>query len=283
MRKFTSFLAAAGAMLLMGSVSQATVVFSDNFDGYANQAAFQASWTPVGAQPTATLSTAQSVSAPKSVNVSAGSTTAVAQRNEKSFTASPVLAVGDTLVWSFDFYDSDSSVSPYRQYANLQDGTAPGAANQLVSIGMNNNQTSPNSGGNYYMARILGYTVVAGADPDGGPAESVGGAGAYFKLNDFTAPHRTTGWHNLKVVISTDDGLSTDYAFYVDNVLSERVNNIGTAAQIRQYSNIRIGAGVSSTREAFFDNMSLEYTAGPEPAALALFGLVGLGLSRRRA
>jgi hypothetical protein len=270
-------------MLLMSSATQAATVFSDNFDGYANQAAFQASWTPVGSQPTATLSTVQSVSAPKSVNVSAGSTTAVSQRNEKNFTASPVLAVGDTLTWSFDFYDSDSSVSPYRQYANLQDTAAPAGTNQLISLGMNNNQTSGNSGGNYYMARILGYTVPTTADADGGPAESVGGASAYFKLNDFTAPHRTTGWHNLKVVISTDDGLSTDYAFYVDNVLSERLSNVGTAAQSRQYSNIRIGAGVSSTREAFFDNMSLEYAAVPEPAALALFGLVGLGLSRRRA
>lgn len=43
-------------------------------------------------------------------------------------------------------------------------------------MGFNNNQSGPNSGGQYYMARILGYTVPTTADPDGGPVESVGGA-----------------------------------------------------------------------------------------------------------
>ena len=57
---------------------------------------------------------------------------------------------------------------------------------------MNNNQTIANSGGNFYMARILGYTVPTTADPDGGPAESVGGAGAFFKLNDTGVGLRTT-------------------------------------------------------------------------------------------
>ena len=47
-------------------------------------------------------------------------------------------------------------------------------AGQVVSLGMNNNQFVTSSGGNYYMARILGYTPLT-IDPDGGPNESYTG------------------------------------------------------------------------------------------------------------
>ena len=96
---------------------------------------------------------------------------------------------------------------------------------------------------------------------------------------------RSLGWHNLKVVLSTDDGLSTDYAFYVDSVLAEKVSNVGIAASIRSYDNIALGSGLSNaSTEVFFDNVRLEYV--PEPATIALAGVL-LGLAactaRRRA
>jgi hypothetical protein len=127
-------------------------------------------------------------------------------------------------------------------------------------MGLNNNQTIANSGGNFYMARILGYTVPTTPDPDGGPTESVGGSGAFFKLNDFgAAPLRSLGWHNLRVEITTDNvAQGHDYAFYVDNVLSELVSNLGTTT--RSYDVIRIGSGLSNANtEAFVDNMYLEF------------------------
>ena len=135
------------------------------------------------------------------------------------------------------------------------------------------------------MARILGYTVPTTADPDGGANESVGGAGAFFKLNDFSVGLRSLGWHNLKVEISTDDGLSSDFAFYVDNVLAEKVQNIGTAATLRSYDNITLGSALSNgSTEAFFDNVYLEVAAVPEPSVMAvgLLGLGGLWLRNRR-
>lgn len=283
---------AIAALIVGGSVSgaHAGLILSDNFDGYADQAAFEAAWTPIGTvvPKSGVLSTAQSSSSPQSIQVP-GTATSSQYRNQRSFTetstfsSSGNLGIGEKVIWSFDFYDSAPTGAPARNYSNLQDTTAPAGTNQLVSMGLNNNQSGANSGGQYYMARILGYTVPTTADPDGGPNESVGGASAYFKLNDFGVGSRSLGWHNLKAVITTDDGLSTDYEFYVDNVLAERVNNIGSTSSIRSYDNIRIGSGLSNgSTEAFFDNMHLEYV--PEPSVLLLSSLASVALlfARRR-
>ena len=127
---------------------------------------------------------------------------------------------------------------------------------------MNNNQTIANSGGNFYMARILGYTVPTTADPDGGPAESVGGAGAFFKLNDTGVGLRTTGWHNLSVDIT-----NVDFKFYVDGALAETVLNTFT---LSSYDKVRLGSGLSAGADANFDNVSVQTITTPEPSAVAV-------------
>jgi hypothetical protein len=285
MKKAKALLAIAIVMLLSGRAS-ATIVLADSFDSYANQAAFQAAWPPIGtvAPLSAVLSTEQSLSPTQSIKINGEPTTNGKERNRRSFTETGTIGIGDQLIFSFSFYDTAPTASPFRQYANLQDTTAPGATNQLIAMGLNNNQIGANSGGQFYMARILGYTVPTTADPDGGPAETVGGAGAFFKLNDFGVGGRSLGWHNLKVILTTDDGLSTDYSFYVDNTLAERVSNIGTAASIRSYDNIVIGSGLSNAsptgvgNAAFYDNMHLEFVPAvvPEAGSFAAVGLVGL-------
>jgi hypothetical protein len=257
---------------------QGQILLSENFDSYASQAAFEAVWTPIaGTAPTSgTLTTDQFVSPMNSIRID-GTTTTGQQRNRRSFTESGAITTPNLIAFSYDFYDSSASAQPYRQYANLQDSTAPTGTGQLVSMGLNNTQTSANSGGNYYMARILGYNVVTTADPDGGPAESVSGSGVYFKLNDFGVGLRSTGWHNLKVEISTDDALSTDFVFYVDGVLAEKVSNVGTAAAFRSYDNVTLGSGVSNAgNAAYYDNFLVEMAPVPEPGVTAL---LGIGLS----
>lgn len=277
------FLAAAAALLGLSSAHAATIV-SDSFE-YADQAAFEAAWPAIGsvAPISGELSTAQASSPTKSIR-NPGTATSSQSRNRLTFAETGSIATSNKVIWSFDFYDSNGTNSPARNFSNLQDTTAPSGTNQLVAMGLNNNQTGANSGGQFYMARILGYTVPTTADPDGGPAESVGGAGAFFKLNDFGVGARSTGWHNLKAVLSTDDGLSTDYEFYVDGLLAEKVSNIGSAASIRSYDNIALGSGLSNASvEVFFDNMKLETV--PEPAAIAMVCMVlgaVAGCGRRR-
>ncbi|HSU53597.1 MAG TPA: PEP-CTERM sorting domain-containing protein [Candidatus Dormibacteraeota bacterium] len=273
------------AIGVVAFTSSAATLVQDNFDSYANQAAFESVWAPIGtvAPLSAELSIAQASSGPNSIRVP-GTASNSQSRNRLSFAETGLPSV-TLITWSFDYYDSAPAASPQRNFANLQDTTGPSGTGQLISMGLNNNQTSANSGGNYYMARILGYTVPTTADPDGGPTESVGGSGAYFKLNDFGVGLRSLGWHNLKVEISSDDGLSADFSFYVDNQLAEKVQNIGSAATLRSYDNITIGSGLSNgSTEAFFDNMQLDVAPVPEPS-VAVLGLLGIGMlfgSRRR-
>jgi hypothetical protein len=152
-------------------------------------------------------------------------------------------------------------------------------------MGLYNNQTISNSGGNFYMARILGYTPPT-IDLDGGPTEVSGlASGAFFKLNDFAnAPLRSTGWHNLMVEISTDDGLSADFKFFVDGILAERVSDVGSAATLRSYDTVRLGSGLSNGGNAvWYDNFSVQVVI-PEPSAvgLGLLGTLALACRRRR-
>ena len=133
------------------------------------------------------------------------------------------------------------------------------------------------------MARILGYTVPTTADPDGGPAETVGGSGMYFKLNDFGVGLRSLGWHNLKTIITTPDGVTTNYQFFVDGTLAEKVSGIGAAGTLRSYDNIAIGSGLTNGGvDAYFDNMNLQVIPAPEPGSIALLGIAAALSVRRR-
>jgi len=250
------------SILLVADWSNATVLLNDNFDGYADQIAFNTAWTIVTGTG-GTLTTLQASSSPNSVNF--GTTAA---RNDRSFAESGNPSALNQVTFSIDFYDSNAAASPYRQVSSLIDG-AGSASGQLISLGMNNNQLSSSSGGNYYMARILGYTVPT-VDPDGGPDESYTGSGIFFKLNDYGVGLRSTGWHNLTVKIT-----DTAFNFFVDGLLAETVSNTLT---LRSYDSVRIGSGISSLNEAYIDNVMVEIAPVPEPSTLALGMMGGIGI-----
>jgi hypothetical protein len=269
MKRCTTLIAALFVFATGLSTANAAIIVNDNFE-YANQAAFQASWPAIGttAPTSGELSTEQSVSPTHSIK-GPGTATSAQYRNIKTFGATPVINVGDQLVWSFDYWDNAPTGNPNRNYANLQSSSAPSAspAGQLISMGLNNNQLNADSGGPAYQARILGYSHPA-VDANGGPNESGGGtgAGAYFKLNDFATGGRggsTAGWRNLKLILSTTNGTSTNYDFYVNNVLAER--EVVTGAPL-QYTEIRMGSGLSNGNiPVYFDNMFLEFIPGLPP------------------
>lgn len=244
---------AIGAMVLMAGAgwAHATTVFLDeNFDGYADQAAFQAAW-PVSGTASTVLNTDQSVSAPKSVQGLTTATRNIRNVGEIGFmNGSP-----ETIIFRFDFYDSDSAASPYRQYAELVDGSPVGSG-QLYAMGLNNNLL-----GNYYMARILGA--------DGGS-----GTSAFFRLDGAGAPVRSTGWHTLEARIT-----DTSVSYYVDSVLSKTVDISGLTD--RSLDTVRVGSNLSSTRVAYFDNIHVELT--PEPVTVTLLAMGALFLRRRMA
>ncbi len=299
MKRLTTLVVTLVMVGMSGSMAHAVIVFQDNFDSYfdgsgnPDQTAFTNVWTPIGCQgagSTCTLNTTSTVSNQVSndfVGIDAlhdkailnhspiqptPGTNDAAERNQITFPASPTVNVGDKLSFSFDFYDIAPTAAPYRQYINLQSSLAVGTlpAGQLLSMGMNNNQGAAVSGGNYYMTRVLGYSNPT-VDPDGGPDEALA-ATNYVKLNDYDptptdsvadgpgARGTTAAWHNLKVEITTANGTDTDYNYFVDGVHAEHINVAGSSP--RTYSAIRLGAGLSSTNDAYFDNLLVEFTPG---------------------
>jgi hypothetical protein len=275
MRVSKLFILAAAVLLFLTAGSRAALIVNDNFDSYANQAAYDAAWPSASTVGNCVLSTTQAQSAPNSVLIGTTGT-----RSGQSFSEIGNPSATSKIVWSFDFFDTSAAAQPYRQSNNLQDTTAPTLTNQLLSMGLNNNLSSQMDGGNYYMARILGYTPTFLPPTSSTVTNPATSSGAYFHLNDVAAPLRSTGWHNLKLEV-TANGAAQDYRFYVDNILSKSVFGVGTT--LRSYDNIRIGAGLTSTTAANFDNMYLETgVALPEPVALGMLGMGSVLLLRRR-
>ena len=243
------------AGVLCASQARAGILLQDNFDSYADQAAFVAAWPASGSGTTSngtsgTLDTAQAFSVPNSINYP----TTAGERNNHSFTDT-LATTGAEIEWSFRFFDSNGTASAYRQYSEIIDGGASGSG-QLIAMGLNNNIVSSN-----YMARVLGSDVGSGVS-------------AFGKLDGAGVPTRSTGWHELKAVIKGPASSSVD--FYVDGVFSKNVPVLST----RSYDAVRMGSNLSATSPANFDNELVQTI--PEPACLGLLALAAIGLMRRR-
>src|SRR3954451_15120771 len=92
------------ALCALTTVRSATILFDDM--EYADQAAFEAAWVPIGttAPLSAELTIEQSFSPTHSSKV-AGTATNSQQRNQRIFADTPMLGIGAQLVWSYSFYD----------------------------------------------------------------------------------------------------------------------------------------------------------------------------------
>src|SRR5687768_14724304 len=71
--------------LAWAAQTSAAVILQDNFDSYADQAAFEAAWGVVGALPSGLLSTTQFVTPPNSIRNVGTAVAAEANRNQRIF------------------------------------------------------------------------------------------------------------------------------------------------------------------------------------------------------
>jgi hypothetical protein len=266
------FLTLALTALLAGAAaatSNAATIISDNFDGYADQAAFEASWPLSGTSNS--LTSAQSVSAPNSIQQNAGTTTL----NIKTFSASTatdlIATNANPVEWSFMFYDDPSNLPVAgntlgRSYGQLQGRLqSDGSLSQVISMGLwNANIPKASNGVTSTTAELRQYY-----------AARVAFIGPNWVLLD-TGPVRSAGWHELKATLG-----DTTVQFSVDGIAAATYNYAASAG-VTGFYNARIGSGVSSNALVAYDNYSLAQVPEPSTLALIVLGFCGVAASGRR-
>lgn len=233
--------------------------FFDNFDGYADTAAFEAAWMD-STGPGLSLNTTTYASGPNAVWNPGYVTNAAASRRQ--FT--PVDAL--KLEFSFSFYDSTTDNG--RDYAQLysKNGAWANATANILRIGKYNSITTSK----YYGYTFLSSGVILG---DGATSLTSG----YFALGG--AANRSVGWHEARITGEADPdhaGMAL-YKFYIDGVLGGSLAN----AADRDFDWIVLGSGLTSASAIVFDDVRFE--AIPEPSAplLGFLGMVALVCLRR--
>ena len=252
-------LLAIGTLSTIALTAPAQTIFSDNFDSYLNQAAFNAAWNVGLAGGGAILSTEQAFSASQSIKQDL---TALASGHD----ITPVSGSdAQPLAWSFRFYDSTQTAN-LRQFATIRDN-APALA-QLVALGAYNDTTLT-------MNRYTGLSATA-ADLNTYYACRVAFAPGpnWFILNGPGTPTRSTGWHQLEAVFK-----DTTVEFFVDGVkaLSGLTTSYASAAGAITFDRVTVGSGLSSANGVgYYDDVMVQVIPEPSSIGLSLLGGVGL-------
>lgn len=239
----------------MPLVSRSAPVLFDNFDTYADTAAFDTVWTD-NAGAGLSLNTATFASSPNSV-WNANYATAVASSREHMTAVSAF-----TLNFSFDFYDYTGQANS-RDYAHLYSRNGDlftGGLNNILRIGKYNNITT---------TKYYGYSYLISGVIAGNGASDPALSGGWFALGG--APDRSIGWHEARITGEADplNPGRAIYKFYIDGVLGGSLAN----AAAPDYNWVVLGSGLTTASAIAFDNVSV--VAVPEPSAL-LFGLLGM-------
>lgn len=241
----------ASALLAFAAGSAgAQNIWTDNFDSYADQAAFNSVWaTSATAMTLDTDGTPTPVSSPNTIAQGTA-----AQQSRRAFTS---VAPTD-IDFSFSFYDEMGTGSLARTYGMIYArGGAGGwgdALQQLVAVGKYNSVSSPK-----YFARV-----------------------AFSSSNWFVlaaGPDRSVGWHTARVLGNAG---TSSFDFYIDNILS---GSAPIGVPTATFNWVVMGSGLSSTHGMNFDDVSIGKIV-PEPGSLlalgaGLFGFTGLMFRRR--
>lgn len=270
--KNKTFLAITATAAVMALTARAD--FFDNFDSYANQAAFNSVWAvDTGVAGTLALRTDISYSAPNAISQS----TTAATRLWTSLGSS---IQGSLLDFSYEFYYTGNGTRDFAQVYSRAGTAWTSGLNGALSFGTFNTTTAGR-----YSARFTSATPANGAIfGDGATIISTSDTTGWFAL----AGTRTTGWHLMEVrgAVDTAHTGRAIYSFYVDGVLGGSVANAPDSAfgfgVLGGANSTGTGTAVDVAR---YDNFSV--SAIPEPSTIALSLLGGFGLaagviSRRR-
>lgn len=230
----------------LSSISQATTIFSDDFESYVDTAAMQAVWGAAGAG-----SLDPNFGNPgQSVFHPGGAQNQVTIAGLTPTPANPI-------VYTVDIYDDGSSANK-RMTAGLRNA---GVAN-LIEMGMYN-------GPAHYAVRAVlpgpSWVAFSSVTDDGGSPI----------LN---AP--VVGWHTFRAVL---DGTNVTFTLDLGGTGIINATEVLAAPFNAAFpiDTVRMGVGLSSGGGgAWFDNYSLEVV--PEPSSLVLLSMAGVGLIARR-
>jgi hypothetical protein len=231
-----------GAALAVALTVPASAQLYDDFDSYADQAAFNAVWSG-----NMSLTNNNWVSAPNSIYQGT-----VAQQSYRFIgTGIPL----QQLYFGFDFYDERGTASLARTYGMVyaRQGTSwSGSLNQIIAVGKYNSIATTK-----YNARI-----------------------AFGSLNWFVldqGPDRSVGWHRAEVIggVDPNDATKAKVDIYIDGILGKTVTGLTNDT----FNWVVMGSNLSSSHGMYFDNVVVRVI--PEPVffqfgTMAVLGALGL-------
>ena len=253
-----ALLAGLAGGLAAASSAAGAVILDEPFDAYADQAAFEATWSKDG-NPIYHLDASFGNGGQSLICPSLDQGGGVTDRWTRNLGATYSGSDARPLVFSYDLYlpaaGAGSSWEGAWQSCNIrgysEGGYNLGKLESLIGIGVSK---LPDSNPAWYQARVITRDRIM---------EPLG----YLNLDAPGAPVRSPGWHHLAAIVR-----SNDMTMLVDGIAAGQV-----AYQLPiGFNCVVLGNGVTSTGPCWIDNVRLEVV--PEPGALTLLALAGLAL-----